>query len=112
MKLLLVLNKDDIETVNSVFSLALTASAAGDEVSIFALGSGGHIFSKEKALSVSCCGMSLADIIAEGAEIQVCLCVESEVCNLREQDLISGRKIVDILELLHMIREHERIITF
>ena len=112
MKLLLVLNKNDMETVNSVFSLAMTASAADDEVSIFALGSGTQIFTKEKAPSMFCCDSNLEDIIADGAKIQVCLCVESEMCTIGEQDLISGVKIVDILELLQMIREYDRIITF
>ena len=112
MKLLLILNKDEEVVVNSVFSLALTASAAGEEASIFALGSGATLFTKERAASLDCCGMNVDDLLGQNGKVRVCLCIESKICNINKVDVVGGVEIVDILELMQMIREHERIITF
>lgn len=110
--LLMILNKDEPEVVNSVFSLALTAAASGTIVSIFALASGTSIFTKEKASDTRCCGMSVEDIVADIQNIKVCLCVESEMCKLGKEDILPSIKVVDILELLQMIEEYDRVITF
>ena len=112
MNLLLILNKDDIETVSSVFSLSLTASAAGEKVSIFALGTGASIFTKKKALSIDCCGLTVNDLIEANGKVRVCLCIESHVCSIKKEDVLDNVEVVDILELMQMIREHDRIITF
>ena len=110
--LLMILNKDEPEVVNSVFSLALTAAASGTNVSIFALASGTSLFTKQKAASIQCCGMNVEDIVADIANIKVCLCVESEVCKLEKEDILPEIKVVDILELLQMIEDYDRVITF
>ena len=112
MKMLLILNKDEEEIVSSVFSLAMTASASGEEVSIFAIGSGTTIFTKEKAALVNCCGLSVNDLIGQNGKVRVCLCIESKMCNINVNEVIEGVEVVDILELMQMIREYEKIITF
>ena len=112
MKLLLILNKDEEAIVSSVFSLAMTASASDEEVSIFALGSGATLFTKEKATSVNCCGLTVNDLIGQNGKIRVCLCIESNACSISKDEVIEGVEVVDILELMQMIREYERIITF
>ena len=112
MKMLLILNKDEDEIVSSVFSLAMTASATGEKVSIFAIGSGTTIFTKEKAEAVNCCGLTVSDLIGQNGKVRVCLCIESKMCNINKNEVIEGVEVVDILELIQMIRDYDKIITF
>ena len=56
--------------------------------------------------------MTVNDLIGQNGKVRVCLCIESKVCSIQKDDVIEGVEVVDILELMQMIREHERIITF
>ena len=110
MKLLLIINKDEKDNLNSAFSLGMTASATGDEVTILGMCSGAKAFEKEKANMIECCGMKIEDLATEGASINVCIC--SDMCTSPIGDLIDNVDVVDTLGVLHMIKEADRTVTF
>ena len=112
MKLLLIINKANEETVNSVFSLAMIASATDDDVTIFGMGSGTQVFTKAQANNDMCCGEKMENIIKESSNIKVCMCVEAGLCKINESDIIDNVELVDMLELVQMIRDSDKVVTF
>ena len=112
MKLMLVLNKNSEETFNTVFSLAMTATATGDEVAIFIMGSGTAFFERAGKGEALCCGMKFSELIAGHKEIKVCLCVESSSCNISKSDVPEGVQEVDMLEMVQMIRDYDNVLVF
>ena len=109
MKLLLIINKDNKEILNSAFSLGMTASATGDEVTILGMCSGAKAFEKEK-MSIECCGLKIDDLATLGASVSVCIC--SDMCTSPIGELMDSVNIVDTLGVLHMIKEADRTVTF
>lgn len=110
MKLLLIINKDEQENLNSAFSLGMTASATGDEVTILGMCSGAKAFVKENAAAIECCGMKIEDLAMEGASISVCIC--KDMCASTIENLMDNVDVVDTLGVLHMIKEADRVVTF
>lgn len=56
-------------------------------------------------------GQMLADLIAGGAEVRVCVtCIESR--GLRTEDLVDGVVVGKMLDLAHWVEEGAKVLTF